>query len=175
MKIDTGLELRQLELSDSIDIFNTINNQRKSLGKWLPFVASTNSLEDIEIFVSSVINTPKDNFEYTFTISKLDEFVGLIGFKSSDKQTKKTEIEYWISDKFKKMGILTKSVNELCVFAFKDQGFNRIQIKCDVENRFSANIPKILGFKFEGIEREGKLLSGKVFTDLEVYSKLKND
>ena len=29
--------------------------------------------------------------------------------------------------------------------------------------------------RFEGIERDGELLTGNVFTDLEVYSKLKND
>jgi len=175
IKIDTDLELRQLELSDSIDIFNTINSQRKYLGKWLPFVAYTHRLEDTENFINSVVNAPKDKFEYTFTIRKKDEFVGLIGLKSSDKINRITEIGYWISERFQKEGIVTKSVDKLCDFAFKDQGFNRIQIKCAVENRLSSNIPKRLGFKFEGIERDGELLTGDVFTDLEVYSKLKND
>ena len=175
IKIDSELELRQLELSDSADIFNTINSQREYLGKWLPFVAFTKKLEDTENFVNSVVNAPKDKFEYTFTIRKQDEFIGLIGLKDSDRINKITEIGYWISEKFQKEGIVTKSVDKLCVFAFEDQGFNRIQIKCAVENRVSANIPKRLGFKFEGIERDGELLTGNVFTDLEVYSKLKND
>lgn len=52
---------------------------------------------------------------------------------------------------------------------------NRIQVKCALENKSSINIPKRLGFKFEGIERQGELLTGNIFTDLVVYSKLKSD
>jgi len=33
----------------------------------------------------------------------------------------------------------------------------------------------LIGFKLEGIERDGELLTGGKFTDLEVYSKLKNE
>jgi ribosomal-protein-serine acetyltransferase len=54
-------------------------------------------------------------------------------------------------------------------------GINRIQIKCAVGNKLSSNITKKLGFKLEGIERQGELLMGGFFTDLEIYSKLKSD
>ena len=66
-------------------------------------------------------------------------------------------------------------MEKLCDFAFNEQGFNRIEIKCAVKNKSSSNIPKKLGFKFEGIERDGELLSENIYTDLEVYSKLKSD
>jgi ribosomal-protein-serine acetyltransferase len=70
---------------------------------------------------------------------------------------------------------VTRSVERLCDFAFNELGINRIQIKCAVGNSASSNIPKRLGFIFEGIEREGELLSNGFFTDLEVYSKLKHE
>jgi len=50
-----------------------------------------------------------------------------------------------------------------------------VQIKCAVGNLPSKNVPKRLGFKLEGIERQGELLSGNIFTDLEIFSKLKNE
>jgi len=174
IKIDSDLELRLLELSDSIDIFNSIDKQRAYLGKWLPFVEFTQKPEDSENFVKSMVNTQKETFEFTFTIRKQGEFVGLIGFKDSDKSNKKTEIGYWLSQKYQKEGIVTKSVEKLCNFAFQEQGFNTVQIKCAIENTASINIPKRLGFKYEGIERNGELLTGNVYTDLEVYSKFKN-
>jgi ribosomal-protein-serine acetyltransferase len=121
------------------------------------------------------VNAPEDTFEYTFTIRVHDEFVGIIALKNSDKTNRITEIGYWLSEKFQKKGIVTKSVERLCDFAFTEQEFNRIQIKCAVANTPSINIAKKLGFKFEGIERDGELLTGNIFTDLEVYSKLKND
>ena len=175
IKIDSDLELRQLKLSDASDIFNTIDKQRTYLGKWLPFVAFTQKLEDTESFVTSMVNAPEEPFEITFTIRKRGEFVGLIGFKDSDKTIRKTEIGYWISQKFQKEGIVTKSVAKLCDFAFGEQGFTTVQIKCAVENTPSINIPKRLGFKFEGIESDGELLTGNVYTDLEVYSKMKSE
>ena len=175
IQIDSSLELRQLKLSDSTDIFKTINSQQEYLGKWLPFVAYTQELKDTENFVNSVVNSPKEKFEYTFTIRKQNLFIGLIGLKDSDRINRITEIGYWLSEKFQKQGIVTKSVEKLCDYAFKEQGFNRIEIKCAVENKPSSNIPKKLGFKFEGIERDGELLSENNYTDLEVYSKLKSD
>ncbi|MFA5432944.1 MAG: GNAT family protein, partial [Candidatus Paceibacterota bacterium] len=66
-------------------------------------------------------------------------------------------------------------VSTLCDFAFRELDINRIQIKCAVTNSASRNIPHRLGFQLEGIERAGELLTGGVFTDLAVYSKLKGD
>lgn len=173
--INSETILRQLKQSDSLDIFNTINNQRHYLGKWLPFVEFTKELKDTEDFVNSVVNAPDENFEYVFTIQKEKKFIGLIGFKSTDKQNKKTEIGYWLSEKYQKQGIVTKSVEKLCEFAFNQFEINIIQIKCAIENHSSINIPKKLGFKFEGIERDGELLTGGKYTDLKVFSKLKTD
>lgn len=173
--VDTELELRQLSESDSIDIFNTINSQREYLGRWLPFVEFTKELKDTEGFVHSSVNAPEDRFELVFTMRKHDVFVGIIGFKGTDIGNRKTEIGYWLSEKYQKQGIVTKSVQKLCEFAFNEKGLNRIQIKCAVGNTPSSKIPKRLGFVFEGIERDGELLTGSVFTDIEVYSLLQGD
>lgn len=175
IKIDSGIELKQLERTDSVDIFEAIDSQREYLGKWLPFVALTREISDTEKYVNSVVDAPAERFEYVFTIKKQDNFVGLIGFKDTDRVNKKTEIGYWISEKYQKQGIVTRSVDRLCHFAFSRLGINRIQIKCAAGNHASKVIPQKLGFKFEGIEREVELLTGNIYTDLEVYSKLKSD
>lgn len=44
-----------------------------------------------------------------------------------------------------------------------------------IENISNKNIPKKLGFRFKGIERQGELLTGNFFTDIEIYSKLESD
>ncbi len=175
IKIDNDIELRQLEQTDAMDIFQAIDSQREYLGKWLPFVVFTRSVSDSEEFVNSVINAPKERFELQFTIRKRDQFIGLIGFKDTDKANKKTEIGYWLSEKYQKQGIITRSVEKLCNFAFNELDLNRVQIKCAVGNQRSKNVPKRLGFKFEGVERHGELLTGNIFTNLEIYSKLKSD
>lgn len=175
LQVDDRIELKQVESSDSKDIFRTIDSQREYLGKWLPFVEQTRQLADTENFVDSVMNAPEGRFEYVFVIKTGAQFVGLIGFKDTDKQNRKTEIGYWLSKKYQKQGIVTKSVEALCKFAFEKMNINRVQIRCAIGNASSGNIPKRLGFSFEGIERQGELLTGNAFTDLEIYSKLRSD
>ena len=196
IKVDDNIVLRQLMQSDSAEIFKTIDSQREYLGKWLPFVEFTKSISDTISYVDSVIKALDEKFEFVFTIQKRNsfvnkgdkysnidndpfqeyfEFAGLIGFKDTDRQNKKTEIGYWLSHSYQKHGIITKSVEKLCELAFGELSINRVQIKCAVGNTASSNIPKRLGFVFEGTEREGELLTGGIFADLEVYSKLKSD
>ena len=74
IKVDTEIELKQLEQSDSIDIFKTIGNQRRLFRRWLPFVALTKELSDTEKFVDSVVNAPEDRFEY---VSQLENVMNL--------------------------------------------------------------------------------------------------
>lgn len=175
LSINESIELRQIQLSDAIDIFNTIDSQRSYLGKWLPFVALTKDVSHTESFVKSVVNAPKDNPQYVFTIRKYDTLVGLISLNSLDRINKKTEIGYWLSQDHQGQGIMTQSVQKICDFAFEELGLNRIQISVGVGNIPSKSIPKRLGFQLEGVQRDGELLTGNVFTDLEVYSKLKCD
>lgn len=171
--VDNKIKLRQLIKEDAADIFAAINSQREYLGKWLPFVEQTKSVFDTQSFVDSIIDLPKDKMEYTFTIRIDGSLAGLIGFKSTDRANRKTEIGYWLSESFQGRGIITKSVKRLCEFAFQELNMNRIQIKCSVGNSASIAVPERLGFIREGIERDGELLTGGLFTDLFIYSLLK--
>lgn len=175
LQVDKNIVLKQLELADGLEIYNTIDSQREHLGPFLPFVELTKQLSDTQAFVEAVVNSPKDRLEYTFTIRVNGRMAGLIGLKDIDRANKKTEIGYWLSQDFLGRGIMTRPVSTLCDFAFGELDMNRIQIKCAVANTASRNIPQRLGFQLEGIERAGELLTGGVFTDLAVYSKLKGD
>lgn len=92
IEIDKDIELVQLSLEDASAIFNTIDSERDYLGRWLPFVEYTEQLSDSESFVLSVIDAPENKFEYIFTIRKLGEFIGLIGFKDTDRETIKPKL-----------------------------------------------------------------------------------
>ena len=167
--VDNEIVLRPLELSDAHDIFTTIDTQRAYLGKWLPFVANTKEVADTMEFVKSVVFAPSHRSELVYTIRVRDEFAGVIGFKDTDSANKKTELGYWLSEKFQKQGVMTRSVEKLCSIAFHEMGMNRVQILCAVGNNPSKQIPIRLGFHLEGIVKEGELLSNGHFTDLEVY------
>lgn len=173
--VTNEITLKQIELEDANDIFNAISSQRVYFRKWLPFVDFTKEVMDTQNFVTSTIKSCEAKEAYTFVIHYNGLFVGLIGLKDIDAMNKKTEIGYWLCEDYQKKGIVTQSVKALINLAYNELDINRIQIKCAVGNIPSRNIPKRLGFQFEGIERAGELLVDNVFADIEVYSMLKSE
>ena len=59
-----------------------------------PFCSFYKILGDTENVINSAINTQKENIEYTFTIKKQNDFIGLIALKNIDKRNRKIEIGY---------------------------------------------------------------------------------
>jgi ribosomal-protein-serine acetyltransferase len=169
--VDPSIVLRILTISDSPTIFEAIDKNRYHLRKWLPFVDLTKTEKDTLAFVKSIV----DDFERrqeVFTIWYNGEFSGLAGLKDIDYLNRKIEIGYWLIDKMTGKGIMIRSVERLIRFIYDELEMNRIQIRCGAGNQKSAEIPKKLGFLFEGIERQGERHHAR-YIDLEVYSLLK--
>ena len=173
--IDDHIELKPIDISDAPYIFETIDNEREYLRKWLPFVDKTYSYSDSLYFVNSILSIPEEYREPIFSIYFDHQFAGIIGFRGSDITNKKTEIGYWLSQYAQGKGIMIQSVAKLIEHAFGELDMNRIQIKVAVGNDKSRRIPEKLGFQMEGIERDGELLVDNVFTDIAVYSLLRKE
>ncbi|MDL2308106.1 GNAT family N-acetyltransferase [Bacteroidales bacterium OttesenSCG-928-B11] len=175
MTVDDEIYLKPLEKDDAIHIFETINTQRKYMQEWLPFVPYTRELYDSLQYVDYVLNMPDEYKEEVYTILYHNEFCGIIGLKPVDWNNMRSEFGYWLSQPFQGKGIVTRCVQRLLHYAFNDLKINRIQIKCAVGNVRSSNIPKRLGFTFEGIEREGERYNDQRYFDIEVYSLLQRE
>jgi ribosomal-protein-serine acetyltransferase len=172
VKINKDLYLKRISHTDVEDIFNLIDKNRIFLRKWLPFIDETISPENTHAFVDH-LSKPFCN-QMVFTIVANDHIAGLIGFKDIDSINRRLEIGYWIGEKYQGKGLVTLSCRALINKAFNNMNIYRITIKCAVGNHPSSNIPKRLGFSFEGIERAGERHHQK-FLDLEVYSLLQNE
>ena len=172
LTIDTHVTLKELELSDVLPVFTAIDNGRAYLSEWLPFVDKTKDIGFTLGFVESYLNS--DRKDLTFAIYVDDEFAGLIGLKDTDLLNRKTEIGYWLSERFQHRGIMTKSCSGLIDYCFNVLNMNRIQLKAGVGNKKSRAVAERLGFKFEGVEREGELLTHG-FIDLAVYGILQSE
>jgi len=171
-KINTNLVLRKINMNDAEDIFHLIDANREHLSPWLPFVEMTFSPSNTKIFIEQ-LQEPSTH-EIVFCMVVDGRTTGLIGYKDIDKINKKLEIGYWIIKEFEGKGIVTTSCRQMIDKAFAKMAMNRVQIKCGVGNYRSRNIPKRLGFIFEGIERAGERHNSR-YIDLEVYSILKTE
>jgi len=172
VKVDKELYLQKISFNDADEVFGLIDANRDFLGKWLPFVKMTTSVKNTLAFIEDIQKSYSR--ELVFTITYQGKITGLIGFKDIDRGNRKFEIGYWITSQNEGNGIVTRCCKTCIDLAFDKMKMNRVQIKCGVGNVRSINIPKRLGFKFEGIERAGELHSHK-YIDLEVYSMLKKD
>ena len=172
--IDDHQFLERLNLSHVEAIFNAINQNRKFLRKWLPFVDFTHKIIDTERFVRSILEKTVSERDEVYAIWYKHEFAGLIGFKDADRINDKIEIGYWLVEKMTGKGIATEATRKMVNLAFRNMNMNRVQIRCGVGNDKSSAIPRRLGFSFEGIERSGER-HNHLYIDLEVYSLLRTE
>lgn len=163
--------LREITMEDASAIYHAIDTHRDYLRVWLPFVDNLRSVSDEEAFLAGVLNAPADRYEPVFGIwNARNELCGLAGFHFSDYNNHRTEIGYWLLPEYQHRGIMTTCVRLLCQWAVKEKGIKRIQIRCATGNAASNAIPLRLGFRHEGTERAGELLSTGEYADIEVYS-----
>ncbi|MFV0378593.1 MAG: GNAT family N-acetyltransferase [Mangrovibacterium sp.] len=170
--VDSSIRLEEVRYSHGFQIFQAIDQNRGFLSPWLPFVQQTQSQDDTEAFIRSVLSEPANERDDVFVIWFDGVFAGLIGLKDKDLLNRKIEIGYWLTQPMTGKGIVTKSVRALIDWLFGSMQMNRVQIKCGVGNLASSAIPKRLGFSFEGIERAGERHRDR-YIDLEIYSLLK--
>ena len=166
--------LREVTLKDAAAIYHAIDSHREYLRTWLPFVDKMHSVADEESFLKSVLSVPAEQYEPIFGIwNDRNEFCGLIGFHFSDFANHRTEIGYWLLPEYQHRGIMTACVRRLCQWLVNEKDIKRIQIRCATGNAASNGIPLRLGFHHEGTEQAGELLASGEFTDIHVYSILK--
>lgn len=65
----------------------------------------------------------------------------------------KGEIGYWLSSKYQGRGIMTKSVLEVCKYAFSELNLKYVDLIVAVENGKSERVAKNADFKLMGIKQ----------------------
>ena len=172
--VSNEILLDRLNPNDAPVIFYAIDQNRDFLGRWLPFVATTSSVNDSASFIQTVMKYRDETLNEVYTIWYKGSFAGLVGYHNTDRVNEKTELGYWLTEEITGQGIISKSCHELIGLAFEKMGMNRVTIRCAVGNLPSEKVAIRLGFKFEGIEKDGER-HGEHFFDLKVFSLLKKE
>jgi len=71
-------------------------------------------------------------------------------------------------------GLMTEAAGLVVDYVFSTERVNRLEIRCDVENRASARIAEKLGFTHEGIARQATLSRGS-HHDMHQYALIRAD
>lgn len=175
-KISEDLYLKQFEISDAMDLYSVVETQREYINLcWVPLLFPTLNNENDEEVVFDPISVLNDFIaEHEFVIVFRNEIIGLAGFKNYNKFNRNAHLGCFIMKSFYGMGLVIPSMKVLMDFAFFEMEINKLQIKSPLGNLTISSIPRKLGFRIEGIEREGEFIDGKA-TDLEVYGMTKEE
>lgn len=153
-------------------IFKIVDENRKHLEKWLPWVKYSKKVEDTLEFLFSL----KIKKEIAYGIFLTGEYVGNIGAHRISKESKSAELGYWLAKKYCRQGYMTEAVRLMEKELFDGFGLNRVQIRCDKKNKDSAEVAKRSGYKLEGEYRQDDY--SEYFNDFRntlVFSKLKSE
>ena len=171
VQLAPGALLRRLTMEDLDAIWELVRAERERLGRWMPWIERTNSIEDQRRWLESV--TAEESSLDGCGIFVEGAYVGgvglMIGAFGHD-----AEIGYWIGSAYEGRGLVIAACRALIDIGFRERGVHRITIRAGVENVRSRAIPERLGFRQEGVEREGGRGTGRYY-DLVVYGLLEHE
>ena len=174
LTVDKDIELKLIQIHDSLKLFQLVEANREHLREWLPWVDNITAPFQYEAIIPLWLQQFAENNGFYAGILFRGELVGSIAFQQIDWQNRFTSIGYYLVQKAEGFGIMTRCVQALLNYSYYQLGLNRVEIRCGEKNLKSRAIPERLGFVREGKIRDGEYLNGR-FHDLIIYSMLARD
>jgi len=172
---NTGdFSLKLLSVRDAQKMFEAIQDNRETLKLWLGWVENVKTKNDCIVFIEECLRNFKKMTELTMGIWMKDNFVGCVGLNLINTEHKRSNMGFWLSEKYHGKGIMTKSCRMIINYAFEVMQMERIEILCATKNFKSRAVPQRLNFTQEGVLRHYNQIN-KTFQDMVMYSVLKQD
>jgi len=153
------------------NIFHLVDENRKYLSEWLPWVDFTKEKKDSFNYLKE---TDKDKSKENYGIYEKNKLIGMIGIFDINEKVKSCEVGYWMSKDVSGKGYMTEALSVLENELF-NKGFNRVQICCDERNIGSRKVMEKNNYVFEGKLREDDVDTKNNFRNTLIYSKLKRE
>jgi ribosomal-protein-serine acetyltransferase len=168
VELARGALLRRLTMDDLDPIWELVQSERDRVGRWMPWIELTNSIDDERTWLETVTADPSSLDGCGMFVD--ETYAGGIGLSIGPFGVG-GEIGYWIGSAWEGRGLVTAACRALIDIGFGERGLHRITIRAGVDNVRSRAIAERLGFREEGLEREGGRGMGQ-FYDLVTYGLL---
>jgi RimJ/RimL family protein N-acetyltransferase len=126
------------------------------LSPWMPWANPTPQVQDTEVWCRDAAAKFLRREQIHFSIYAKDDptsCLGNAGLHHVDWRLPMAEVGYWIRTSQTGNGYATEAVGALVKLAFATMKVNRLQLRCDVQNRRSAAVAERCGFTLEGVMR----------------------
>ena len=174
IKVDETFVLELIDYHHAETLYQLVKGNRLHLREWLPWVDNMRSVDDFKRYINSSKQRYANHSETGYVIMANHSMIGRVGMYNIDLTNKSASIGYWLDQQWLGKGIITRCCKAMIGEGFNRLHLNRIEIRAAIENHKSQAIPERLGFKKEGIIRQGEFVNDH-FVDLYVYSMLKEE
>ncbi|WP_418896459.1 GNAT family N-acetyltransferase [Stomatohabitans albus] len=179
------LILRPLKPGDAEPLFAAIQHNLPHLSKWLSWgehytIDMARQFEETSV-QSLIAQTDLPSLAIPLPLlilwKETNEIIGSHGLVSINAQSRSAEMGYWVAESFTNIGIATESSAALITRCLTPNeqggyGFNRVYIRHAGSNTASGAVPRKLGMRREGWERQSFVLPGNRRDDLITWGVL---
>ncbi len=137
-------------VDDAAQQVAAVNASFPELRAWLPWAKAEQTLEEAEenLRVAAAAFDAGVEFNWIIRESATGAFIGRVSMFKVDWRIPKGEIGYWLATSAVGRGHMRQAVDAV-VAAADDEGFRRIEIRCDALNERSAKVAQSAGFTLD--------------------------
>ena len=163
---------------DGQELWTAVTESQAELLPWMPWAVDIPDAEWYEAHVRQgrLKFLAREDLWLMLLLKGTNTIIGGSGLHRMDWKVPKFEIGYWVRTGYARQGYITEAVVGLTDFAFDVLEAKRVEIRCDVKNERSAEVPRRLGFELEGTIRcdDRDHLTNEL-RDTYIFSKIRRD
>lgn len=152
------VKLEPIQVSHIDDLYEAIGTpETMELWRYIPGAAPESKDDFRELLLGD-----KDKINYAVVSKKTQKAVGVVGWLNVVPANRVIEIGGVIFGKeLQRSAAATEVVYLMCVTAFEDCAYRRVEWKCNASNEKSQKAARRFGFEFEGIFRNHMICRGR--------------
>jgi len=167
------LLLRPPMFGDGIQINGAIRESFDVLNIWSVWAKKMPTVEDSEEYArrANASWILREDLPLLIFDKNSGQFIGGTGFHNIKWNVPRFEIGYWVRSSCVGQGYVSEATRALSLFAFKQFGAKRIEIRCDADNISSRRVAERSGFCLEAIFQYHDIKNNGERSDTCLYAK----
>lgn len=168
------LILRAVKSSDGPEVFEAAQESATELAQWMPWAHPAPTLDAVVSYHASAQAKwyGREALDFQWHENATGRLVGKGGFHNIDWSVPKLEIGYWLRTSATGQGFCAEAVDALVLFAQRELGAKRLEIRTDPHNERSSAVAIRCGLTLEGVLRQNMRGPGDALRDSCVYAKV---
>ncbi len=172
--VDESLDLVLLEPRHAPLLYTAVDENRAHLRRYLPWVDATRNANDSALFIQGCLEQFARGVSVNVGLFSRGQLAGMCGTHTVQWSNRRTELGYWLSERWQGRGLMTRAVRALGSYCVHSLALNRLEIRAATENARSRKVAERLGFKLEGTSRQAEWLYDH-FVDHAIYGVLASE